>query len=125
MSNATVFQPIAARPAPVRTDGFVAWSRANLFADWKTSLATVFIGSFLIWYGIQALSWGVLRAVWAPTADLCRVEGVGACWGVVTEKYRLIIFGRYPFEEQWRPLVATVLMLSLLVVSCIRYFWKP
>jgi general L-amino acid transport system permease protein len=125
MSNATVFQPIAARPAPMRTDGFVAWSRANLFADWKTSLATVVIGAFLIWYGIQALSWGVFRAVWSPTADLCRVDGVGACWGVITEKYRLIVFGRYPFEEQWRPLIATVLMLSLLVVSCIRYFWKP
>ncbi len=125
MTTSTVFAPIAARPAPVRTDGFVAWSRANLFADWKTSLATVIIGSFLIWFGIQALSWGVLRAVWQPTADLCRVDGVGACWGVVTEKYRIIIFGRYPFEEQWRPLVATLLMLGLLVVSCIRYFWKP
>ncbi len=125
MTTSTVFAPIAARPAPMRTDGFVAWSRANLFADWKTSLATVIIGSFLIWFGIQALSWGVLRAVWQPTADLCRVDGVGACWGVVTEKYRIIIFGRYPFEEQWRPLVATLLMLGLLVVSCIRYFWKP
>ncbi len=125
MSNAIVSQPIAARPAPVRTDGLVAWSKANLFADWKTSIATLVIGSFLIWYGLQALSWGLLRAVWEPTADLCRVEGVGACWGVITEKYRLIIFGRYPFEEQWRPLVATILMLSLLIVSCIRYFWKP
>ncbi len=125
MSNAILAQPIAARPAPMRTDGLVAWSKANLFADWKTSLATLLIGSFLIWYGLQALSWGLLRAVWTPTADLCRVEGVGACWGVVTEKYRLIIFGRYPFEEQWRPLVAMLLMLSLLIVSCIRYFWKP
>ncbi len=125
MSNAIVYQSVEARPAPMRTDGLVAWSRSNLFADWKTTLATLFIGSFLIWYGIQALSWGVFRAVWSPTADLCRVDGVGACWGVITEKYRLIVFGRYPFEEQWRPLIATVLMLSLLVVSCIRYFWKP
>ncbi len=125
MSNAIVYQSVEARPAPMRTDGLVAWSRSNLFADWKTTLATLFIGSFLIWYGIQALSWGVFRAVWSPTADLCRVDGVGACWGVITEKYRLIVFGRYPFEEQWRPLVAMLLMLSLLVVSCIRYFWKP
>jgi general L-amino acid transport system permease protein len=28
-------------------------------------------------------------------------------------------------EEQWRPLVATVLMVGLLVLSCVRYFWKP
>jgi general L-amino acid transport system permease protein len=44
---------------------------------------------------------------------------------VVAEKYRLIIFGRYPFEQQWRPLVATVLMVALLVASCMRRFWRP
>jgi general L-amino acid transport system permease protein len=37
----------------------------------------------------------------------------------------LIILGRYPFDEQWRPLVATLLMLSLLVASCVRFCWKP
>jgi general L-amino acid transport system permease protein len=31
----------------------------------------------------------------------------------VAEKYRLIIFGRYPFEEQWRPLIATLLLVTL------------
>ncbi|MFT5034810.1 MAG: general L-amino acid transport system permease protein, partial [Litorivivens sp.] len=33
--------------------------------------------------------------------------------------------GRYPFDEQWRPLLATALMLSVLVASCVRFFWKP
>jgi general L-amino acid transport system permease protein len=50
---------------------------------------------------------------------------VGACWGVITEKWRFIIFGRYPFEEQWRPEVATLAMVLLLVASCIRTFWRP
>jgi general L-amino acid transport system permease protein len=44
---------------------------------------------------------------------------------VVAEKYRLIIFGRYPFEEQWRPMVATLLMMALLIASCTRAFWRP
>jgi general L-amino acid transport system permease protein len=44
---------------------------------------------------------------------------------VITEKWRLIIFGRYPFEEQWRPEVATFAMVALLVASCVRTFWKP
>ena len=30
-----IFQPIAPRPAPVRTEGLVPWIRRNLFADWK------------------------------------------------------------------------------------------
>jgi general L-amino acid transport system permease protein len=44
---------------------------------------------------------------------------------VITEKWRFIIFGRYPFEEQWRPEGATLAMVLLLVASCIRTFWRP
>jgi general L-amino acid transport system permease protein len=119
------FVPITPRTAPIRTDGLMFWLRANLFNGWKTSLATIFVGGFLLWYVPQFLNWAIFSARWAPIAEACRVEGAGACWGVITEKYRLILFGRYPFEEQWRPLLATVLMLGLVVVSCIRFFWKP
>jgi general L-amino acid transport system permease protein len=52
-------------------------------------------------------------------------RGTGACWGVVTEKYRLILFGRFPYDEHWRPLLATSIMIGALVLSCMRYFWKP
>jgi general L-amino acid transport system permease protein len=70
------------------------------------------------------LQWLLVDAVWVPNYDTCHAEGAGACWGVIAEKYRLIIFGRYPFEEQWRPLVSTLLLLGLIVVSCTRAFWK-
>ncbi len=119
------FQPIAARPAPVKTEGLVPWIRANLFGNWQTSLGTIILGGLLLWIVPNLLGWALFRAAWAPDAEACRLDGVGACWGVVAEKYRLIIFGRYPFEEQWRPLVATVLMVGLLVASCARAFWKP
>jgi general L-amino acid transport system permease protein len=68
----------------------------------------------------------VLHAVVAPDNAACRaaVEH-GACWGVVAEKGRLILFGRYPYEEQWRPLVACAILIALLVASCLRPFWKP
>ncbi|MBI2748904.1 MAG: amino acid ABC transporter permease [Burkholderiales bacterium] len=119
------FQPIAPRPAPVKTEGLLPWIRSNLFGNWRTSLGTVVLGGLLLWLLPQMLDWAVLRAVWVPQVEVCRMDGAGACWGVVAEKYRLIIFGRYPFEEQWRPLVATVLMVSILVASCARAFWKP
>ena len=122
---AKTFEPIAPRAAPVQSRGLVGWLRANLFADWKTSVSTAIIGGLLLWYVPQLLNWGLLQAVWQPDSDACRADGVGACWGVVAEKYRLIIFGRYPFDEQWRPLVATVLMVSMLVASCTRVFWRP
>ena len=123
--TAKTFLPIAPRPAPVRTEGIVAWMRINLFRDWATALLTVLIGGGLLYLIPQFLSWAVFRASWAPNFNACRVEGVGACWGVVAEKYRIILFGRYPFDQQWRPLVATLLMLSLLLASCTRAFWRP
>lgn len=122
--NSSTFTPITPRAAPVRTDGLMFWLRANLFNGWKTSLATIFVGGFLLWYVPQFLNWAIFSARWAPVAEACRADGAGACWGVIAEKYRLILFGRYPFEEQWRPLVASMLMLGLVIASCIRYFWK-
>ena len=123
--TAQTFQPIAPRPAPGKAGGPVAWLRANLFGDWKTALSTLAVGAILLWYLPPFFNWAVFEAVWVPEADACYAEGVGACWGVVAEKYRIIIFGRYPFDEQWRPLAATLLMLALLIASCTRLFWRP
>jgi general L-amino acid transport system permease protein len=41
--SAQTFQPIDPRPAPVKTEGIVAWIRINLFGDWITGLMTVVI----------------------------------------------------------------------------------
>jgi len=123
--TAHTFQPIAARRAPNKTEGPVAWIRINLFGDWITGLMTLLVGGALLWIVPQFLSWAVFRAAWLPDYEACRVDGVGACWGVVAEKYRIILFGRYPFEEQWRALLAMTLMLAMLVGSCTRAFWKP
>ncbi|HEY5582113.1 MAG TPA: amino acid ABC transporter permease [Rhodoferax sp.] len=122
--TATTFKPIAARPAPINTEGPLAWVKANLLADWKTTLATLIVGGVLLWLVPQILNWAVFKAAWRPNYEACRAPGVGACWGVIAEKYRVIIFGRYPFEEQWRPLIATVLLTGLLVASCMRMCWK-
>ena len=121
--TALTFQPIEARPAPNKTEGLLAWVKINLFGGPITGLLTVLIGGALLYLIPQFLSWAIFRAAWAPNYDACRVDGVGACWGVVAEKYRFILFGRYPFDEQWRPLIATILLLSLLVASCMRAFW--
>ena len=124
--SAGSYQPIPPRRAPRDTEGPAAWLRANLFGTWQTATATLVLLALAVWIVPQLVDWALLRAVWAPDVQACKaVEGVGACWGVVAEKYRVIIFGRYPYEEQWRPLVATLLMVAMLVASCTRPFWKP
>ncbi len=123
--TAKTFHAIAARAAPVRQGGLTDWLNSNLFADFRTTLGTLLLGGLLLWYTPQFIHWALFSAAWRPDAEACRAATAGACWGVVAEKYRFIIFGRYPFDEQWRPLLATVLMLSVLVASCVRFFWKP
>jgi general L-amino acid transport system permease protein len=120
------FQPIAPREAPVRTEGLLPWVRLNLFGNVASAIATLVIGAALLWLGVRFVDWGLLRAVYEPDSELCQAaRGTGACWGVVAEKYRFILFGRFPYEEQWRPLLATVLLVALLVASCMRAFWRP
>jgi general L-amino acid transport system permease protein len=124
--SAVVFKPVVPREAPIKTEGLVPWVRANLLADWRSMLATVVVIALAIAYFPGLINWAVLQAVYQPNFDACQAaRGSGACWGVVTEKYRIIIFGRYPYEEQWRPLLATLLLVGLLVASCVRVFWRP
>lgn len=121
-----VFSPIPARPAPARTVGFVPWVRRNLFGDWRSTLATLAFIAILAWLLPRLWQWAVAGAVFAADQPACQAaRGSGACWGVITEKWRLIIFGRYPYEEQWRPEIATLVMVAGLVASCVRWFWRP
>ena len=123
---ADTFKPIAARPAPVRTEGFVPWVKKNLLGDWKSALTTVALVGLALYLVPSLAHWGLVQAVFSPDAGACQAaRGDGACWGVVAEKWRVIIFGRYPFEQQWRPELATSVMVAALVLSCIRFFWKP
>ena len=122
--TAQVFQSIPPRPAPVKVEGFVAWIRANLFGDLRTSLGTLAIGAVLLWIVPPLIQWLFINAVWVKNFDTCHAA-LGACWGVIGEKYRIIIFGRYPFDDEWRPLIATLLLMGRLVLSCMRLAWKP
>ena len=121
-----VFQPVPPRAPPVKQAGIVYWLRTNLFADWKSSLTTVLLIGFALVYLPPLFDWAIVQAVLQPDADVCqKARGTGACWGAIVEKHRLIIFGRYPYEEQWRPEIATGLLVGLLMASCVRVFWKP
>lgn len=122
---AYTFTPISPRPAPVKTEGAGPWIKRNLFSGWRNTSTSIFLIGLALYILPGLADWGLFQAVFGADSDACQAaRGNGACWGVVTEKWRLIIFGRYPFEEHWRPALATFLMVGGLVVSCIRWFWK-
>ena len=121
----TPWTPIPACAAPAGTSGWRAWLQDNLWSDLTTRVTTVLLGAVLLWVLVPLLDWAVWRAQWQAHAEACRAPGVGACWGVITEKYRIIVWGRYPAGQQWRPLLATALLLGLVVASGMRFFWRP
>ncbi|MEK6245633.1 MAG: amino acid ABC transporter permease [Pseudomonadota bacterium] len=100
------------------------WFRRNLFSSWPSALATIAI-LWLAWQLVPPLlDWAFVEAIWrAPDARACR-EAQGACWAFVTEKHRFILFGTYPFEQHWRPALATAVLILLWVFSSLKRFWK-
>lgn len=124
MADQTMASPGAASPARVFTKGPLGWIRANLFNTWFNSLLTILI-LWMLWELVPGIvNWLVLDAVWgAQPASVCR-EATGACWAFLHEKWRFIIFGRYTFDEQWRPAIAMAILITLLVVSCNRKYWR-
>jgi general L-amino acid transport system permease protein len=69
--------------------------------------------------------WAVFSAVFRPDLAACQLAaGQGACWGVVAEKWRIILFGRYPLDEQWRAATVLVVWSALLFATAARVL-KP
>jgi len=120
----STFNAITPRPAPQSNSGPVAWCKANLFYDWKTSTGTLLIGLILVWLLPRLFHWAITDAVWNGNYETCHAAN-GACWAVVREKFRFILFGRYPHEEHWRALLGTAMLLGLILASCTRAFWRP
>src|SRR5215475_7071797 len=104
------------------------WLRANLFSSITSSIITLLLIALLVKIISGFVQWGIWDAVWTVPGNntaACRAaRGVGACWAVIPEKYRFILFGTYPFDQQWRPALATLVFIGLFYVSCLRSFWR-
>ena len=113
-----------ATPAPPGA-GRLASLRKRLFASPGSTLVTLALGVLLAWAGWSFADWSVVHAVGARDVAACKAaRGDGACWGFVAEKWRLILFGRYPFEQQWRPALATGVVVAMLVASAWPALWS-
>lgn len=110
----------------MRTAGVMARLRLNFFSSAPNAVITLLLLALSMWLLFEAIDWGVLHAVFAADADRCQAaRGTGACWGVINEKARFILLGRYPQEEQWRPVLASFALMAPVFASCSRRFWRP
>jgi His/Glu/Gln/Arg/opine family amino acid ABC transporter permease subunit len=107
--------------------------RANLFGSWISTAITLALSYLIIRALLGFVDWSFVHAVWAvpynpqgvpDTTECHNLKGVGACWAIIADKYRLILFGRFPYAEQWRPALVVCLFIGLYVCSAVRRFWR-
>jgi general L-amino acid transport system permease protein len=86
-------------------------------------MVTVVLGVVTLVAAVPVVRWALVTATWTGTAEDCRA-GAGACWAFVGAKLQFMVFGLYPPDAQWRALLATVLLMSLVVMSALPRFWS-
>lgn len=102
---------------PLTQVGLLRWLRENLFSSWLNAFLT--IASLYIVYTVIAdlLPW-MLNGVWnAGSLTECRqslasvglASHDGACWAVIRDRWMQLLFGFYPSDQIWRPLLAFAL----------------
>lgn len=95
----------------------------GLFDSWVNALVTLLLVWFVLQIAAGLWDWAVVRGVWqAATAEDCARTG-GLCWAFLADRWRLILFGPYPYAEQWRPALAMVLFTALVALSLAPGLW--
>jgi general L-amino acid transport system permease protein len=111
-------------PPPAGQTGAGRWLRERLFSSPLNALLTI-LAAWLLLMALPPLAeWLFIKAHWATTPAVCRAEPAGACWSFIADKHRFILFGTYPYEQQWRPMLATAVMIATVVASGMRRFWN-
>ncbi len=116
---------VLAQPAPAGVSGLGAWVRKNLIASTGDTILTIVGVALVAMILPQVINWAFINAQWTGTdRTFCATVGQGgiqpdgwsgACWAFVNAKFGQFMFGRYPIEERWRPILVAILTVVLLV----------
>jgi general L-amino acid transport system permease protein len=108
--------------------GAIRWLRTNLFSSIPSTVISLLLIFLLAKACASFVQWGFWNAIWTlpgSQTEACRaIRGLGACWAVIPEKYRFILFGTYPYDQQWRPALATLTFVALFFLSSRRSWWR-
>jgi general L-amino acid transport system permease protein len=123
----TTEEPVVRTVSPPSSQiGPVAWARKNLFSSIPNTLLTLLALFLLVKLVPPLLDWLLFSAVFTSSGPEACKDAAGACWSLVAVKHRFMLFGFYTYEEQWRPAIATIVLLALICGSGYPRFWgKP
>lgn len=110
---------------PATTVGALGWAKTNLFTGPFNTAVTIIGTAFILWVLWALVPWFVSPTWNATSLGECREmlaaagkvgdHGTsGACWGVIRERWIQLIFGFYPADLYWRPILAFVLLFVAL-----------
>ena len=101
------------RAPPVLQSGALKWIRENLFSSWLNAFLTIMSVALVYFFVALSAPW-LLHAVWnANSLSECRSiiaanfgpDAGGACWAMIRARWYQWIFGFYPPEFYWRPIL--------------------
>lgn len=99
--------------------------RKTYFGSPLEGASSLFLALLAVLLVMCLIDWAIVSAVWSPqTPAACRVESAGACWSVVAARWRLILFGLFPYEEHWRSGLALIILIVLLALSALPQMWR-
>ncbi|WP_419905230.1 amino acid ABC transporter permease [Kiloniella sp.] len=110
--------PQSPAPANIRTNAFTV-VRKRLFGSVGDTLITLIILAFLVKFLPPVLDWLFFSADWVGQSRNDCTSG-GACWAVISARFRQFLIGFYPAEEAWRVLLAAVLLILALIPCLIE-----
>src|SRR5712671_4065908 len=122
MAEITQGLPLPVERPPTASAGLIGWLRANLFNSVLNTILTLAAVYLLALTIPPVVRWAFIDAIWhAENGRAC--HGDGACWAFIAEKGRFILFGRFPYEQHWRPLFTIVIFIAMILASCDRRLW--
>ena len=84
-------------PAPSEKKTIIAWAKTNLFSTWYNSILTIVFVWILATSIPAILNWAIFDADFFTQSRQACTSG-GACWGVITQRLDLYLYGFYPAE---------------------------
>ena len=111
---------LAPQDPPLRETGAVKWLRENLFSGPLNTILTLLGAYIVVTLVLMAFPWW-WNGVWNATSLAeCRAKVAemgaesGACWAVIKARWHQYIFGFYPMDQYWRPVLTAGLLLAAL-----------
>lgn len=104
---------------PATSIGAIGWTRANLFSGPVNSILTIVALTFVALVLSRILPWLFVPTWHSESLTECReiLGGMGreghfggACWGVLRDRWVQLMFGFYPSDQYWRPILTFILL---------------